>query len=96
MAIQLLRNEDKGRWDEFVKHSSASTCYHLSGWKNVIERSFGHTTYYLLEQEGKEVRGVLPLVQLKSVLFGNFMVSLPYFNYGGICADTGKISDRFL
>jgi serine/alanine adding enzyme len=96
MAIQLLRNEDKGRWDEFITNSSASSCYHLTGWKDVIERSFGHNTFYLMEQEGNDVRGVLPLVQLKSVLFGNFMVSLPYFNYGGICADTGEISNRLL
>jgi serine/alanine adding enzyme len=31
--------------------------------------------------------GVLPLVSFKSVLFGKFLVSLPFVNYGGILAD---------
>ena len=29
---------------------------------------------------------MLPLVRLKSIVFGNFLVSMPFFNYGGICA----------
>jgi FemAB-related protein (PEP-CTERM system-associated) len=97
MAVEVLRNEDRERWDEYVTNSSRSTCYHLTGWKNVIEKSFGHKTYYLFSGNGNNnIDGVLPLIQLKSILFGNFMVSLPYVNYGGICADNEKISDRLL
>ncbi len=77
--------------------SSMSSCYHLTGWKDVIEASFGHKTYYLFAEDGRhEIRGVLPLVHLKSALFGNFMVSLPFFNYGGICADDDEIYGRLL
>ncbi len=32
--------------------------------------------------------GVLPLVEMRSALFGRFLVSLPFVNYGGILADT--------
>jgi FemAB-related protein (PEP-CTERM system-associated) len=42
---------------------------------------------YLLAENDHEVVGILPLVRLKSRLFGNFMVSLPFFTYGGVCAD---------
>lgn len=63
-----------------------SSCYHQIGWKEVIEKSFGHKTFYLMaEDESGDVVGILPLVQLKSRLFGNFLISLPYFNYGGAC-----------
>lgn len=75
--------------------SNDARCYHLTGWKDVIEQSFGHTTWYLLsEDERGAINGILPLVQLKSQLFGNFAVSLPYFNYGGLCADNAEISDH--
>lgn len=97
MTIQLLKNEDRSLWDEYVTKSAISTCYHLTGWKNVIERSFGHKTYYLFADEGEnDINGVLPLIHLQSILFGNFMVSLPYVNYGGICADNEEISNRLL
>ena len=32
---------------------------------------------------------ILPLVHLKSICFGSFMVSLPYFNYGGYARNAG-------
>ena len=77
--------------------SPDSCCYHLSGWKDVIERSFRHDTYYLYaEDESGQIKGILPIVQLKSILFGNYMVSLPGFNYGGICADNEEAREQLL
>lgn len=97
VRIRLYTEQDRERWDGFVNASDSSACYHLAGWKNVIERSFGHRTYYLLaEDSGNEIKGILPIVQLKSVIFGNFMVSLPYFNYGGICARNDEIGRLLL
>lgn len=88
MKIRLYEEKDAVRWDSFVNSRPDSNCYHLIGWKKVIEESFGHRTYYLLlEKDNGEISGVLPLVHLKSMLFGNFMVSIPYFNYGGICTE---------
>ena len=48
-------------------------------------------TCYLLAMENQAIAGVLPLVRLKSLLFGNYMVSMPFFNYGGFCADRPDI-----
>jgi len=36
------------------------------------------------------------MVHTKSLLFGNYMVSLPYVNYGGICSDHQEIRDQLL
>lgn len=88
LQVRELRSDERARWDEFVRGSDAATGYHLLGWKDVVEKSFGHRTHYLLcEDAGGRIVGVLPLVHLKSALFGSFMVSLPYFNYGGVCAN---------
>jgi len=95
--IRLYNEVDRNQWDRFVMASNTSNCYHLIGWKDVIEKSFGHKTYYILsEDREKKINGILPLVRLKSILFGDFMISLPYFNYGGICADNKEISDQLL
>ncbi len=92
MTIRFYTGQDKKAWDDYVMRSNNARCYHLTGWKDVIEQSFGHTTWYLLsEDERGAINGILPLVQLKSQLFGNFAVSLPYFNYGGLCADNAEI-----
>lgn len=81
-------------WDEYVMSSDRASLYHLSGWREVIEKSFGHATHYLSAEDSTAVHGILPLVHMKSLSFGNFLVSLPYFNYGGIVADDPAISEQ--
>jgi FemAB-related protein (PEP-CTERM system-associated) len=52
-------------------------------WLGVLERALGHTPYCLEAVEGEETRGFLPLALVRSWLFGRYLVSLPYLNYGG-------------
>jgi serine/alanine adding enzyme len=97
MQVRLYNPSDKDSWDRYVMGSGNSSCYHLIGWKDVIEKTFGHNTYYLLaEGEDGKIGGILPLVHLRSILFGNFMVSVPYFNYGGLCSDRAEIQQELL
>jgi FemAB-related protein (PEP-CTERM system-associated) len=95
-TVSIASNEslDLKSWESFAETAPNASLYHLYGWKDVIERTFGHPTFYLAAVgTGRRVAGVLPLVQLKSRLFGNLLVSLPYFNYGGICADSDEVRD---
>ena len=75
-------------WDRYVLASHGTTGYHLMGWRNIIEESFGHHTCYVVAKDGSgQVRGILPLVMLNSRLFGRFFVSVPFVNYGGVVGD---------
>ena len=84
--VELASTTDWPAWDEFVKHQPGASVYHLSGWRTVIQKSFGHDCPYLIAKRSDRVVGVLPLVRMQSRLFGHFMVSVPYFNYGGALA----------
>jgi len=77
---------DLERWDAFVMACPEATFFHRAGWRRVIEESFGHRTYFLQAEEGGAVRGVLPLVHLRSRLFGNVLVSNAFGVYGGPAA----------
>jgi FemAB-related protein (PEP-CTERM system-associated) len=80
-------------WDQYVLDQPHASGYHLVAWKGVIERAFGHRTRYLLAKDrAGNVRGVLPTVLLSSRLFGRFLVSIPFVNYGGLLAadDTAR------
>jgi len=97
MTIRTFSERDRDAWDRYVMGQTGASCYHLIGWKDVIEKSFGHKTCYLLSQDdGENINGILPLVFLHSLFFGRFAVSLPFFNYGGICADDYHIRNRLL
>ena len=77
--------------DRYVHAHPAATGYHLSGWRGVIERAFGHETRCLAADVARrQVAGVLPLVFFNSRLFGRFTVSMPFLNYGGVVADTRR------
>jgi FemAB-related protein (PEP-CTERM system-associated) len=88
MNVRLAEAKDGPLIDRFVDESGASSVYHYSRWQRVVEESFGHKWYCLVcEEEPGRVVGTLPMVHMDSFLFGNFLVSMPYFNYGGVCAD---------
>lgn len=96
MAIHSY-NETGTEWNEYAALHRDGTNYHQYGWRNVIENSFGHRTHYLVARDGtKAIRGLLPLTHMKSKLFGNLLVSLPFFNYGGVLADDEDISRALL
>lgn len=95
MNVTILDDGRERDWAEYVDSHPGANFYHRIEWKGVMERSFGHATYYLMaEDEGKTV-GVLPIVHVKSRLFGSILCSMPFVNFGGIIAD-GADAERAL
>ena len=73
-------------WDAFVAAHPHATGYHEWAWRGVFERSFGHGSEYLVARRGGQIDAVLPLVEVRSWIFGHFLTSLPFVNYGGVLA----------
>jgi len=79
-------------WDAFVRSAPSWTHFHLHGWKGVIERVFGHECLYLEARDAAgRMAGVLPLVRVRSVVFGHYLVSMPFLNYGGPLGDADAV-----
>ena len=71
-------------WDEFVRRQRGWTHYHLYRWRDVIHAVHRHDCPYLVARtDDGALAGVLPLVRLRSVVFGHYLVSMPFLNYGG-------------
>lgn len=71
-------------WDAFVRTQTGWTTFHLSAWKSIVENVHGHECPYMVARDSSGgIAGVLPLVRVKSILFGHFLVSMPFVNYGG-------------
>jgi FemAB-related protein (PEP-CTERM system-associated) len=86
VVVRTFQDSDRPAWNAFVRAHPEGTFFHLAEWQDVLRRSFGHATHYLLAESGGEIRGVLPLAHVKSLLFGNALVSTPFCVYGGIVA----------
>jgi FemAB-related protein (PEP-CTERM system-associated) len=82
-AIALDTLQDRAVWDAFVRQHPQATAFHLSAWGRAIEKTFGHRAYYFAAVRGQDMLGILPLIHVKSRLFGNSLVSNGFAVYGG-------------
>lgn len=78
---------DASAWDAFLERTPGANFYQCHGWRAINHAEFGHETSYLMARSGDgTIGGVLPLVMLRSRLFGNILCSMPFVNFGGVCA----------
>lgn len=94
-AIAIAPYEEKLRaaWDDYVYRHPASSLFHLTAWKRVIERTFGFESRYLLVQQDGAIRGILPLFLVSNVVQGRTLISTPFAVYGGVCSDDEQTAD---
>ncbi|MGE0408150.1 MAG: hypothetical protein AB7P23_02680, partial [Amphiplicatus sp.] len=76
---------DAARWDAYVEERGSF--FHLFGWRRVIARAYGYDASYLMAVRDGKVAGVLPLVDVKSPLFGRNLISTAFTVGGGLVAD---------
>jgi serine/alanine adding enzyme len=90
ISVSEVRTYDDGiAWDRYVSSHPMASGYQLMAWRRVVHKAFGHRTLYLMvRDEHGEIRGVLPLVFVSSRLFGRFLVSMPFVNYGGVLTES--------
>ena len=81
LSVEEAAGED---WDPFVRQTAGASLYHLSGWTELAREVFGHRTLFVKARDASgTLAGVLPVIQQKSRLLGNFATSLAFYNYGG-------------
>lgn len=90
--IEITASASQAEWDAFVRGHDRANGYHLWAWRGIFEDAFGHETVYLSARQGGQIVGILPLVVLRSRLFGSFAVSLPFVDGGGICARDSEVA----
>lgn len=79
-------------WNAFAQAQAGYTHFHRYEWHDVMTGVFGHESIYLASRNaGGGIEGVLPLVRVKSIVFGHYLVSMPFLNYGGPIGTPGGI-----
>jgi len=91
MEIKQLALTDTANavhWDAFVLACPDATFFHRAAWQSILRNIFRHPTYFLYAEQDGKIEGVLPLAHIKSRLFGNSLIALPFAVYGGVAATT--------
>jgi FemAB-related protein (PEP-CTERM system-associated) len=91
LRVSIATGGDAGAWEAFVDARGDAAGYHSWRWRRVFADAFGHEPVYLAAREGSVITGVLPMVQIKSLIFGRTLTSLPFLNYGGVMADAPDV-----
>jgi FemAB-related protein (PEP-CTERM system-associated) len=96
VAVEILRDHREAEWDRYVRSAPGATFFHQLSWRWLVERTFGHRAHYLTALRDGHIAGVLPLFELKSLLFGHSLVSIPFAIGGGLVADDPAVEKALL
>ncbi|MDF1819130.1 MAG: FemAB family PEP-CTERM system-associated protein [Immundisolibacteraceae bacterium] len=88
---------DREHWNNFITNHPQASVYHRFEVADLIRQVFSQQPFYFksLDSLGS-INGVLPTIRLKSLLFGDYFVSMPYFNYGGVLAYNDEIATALI
>lgn len=83
VVIHPLTERSAPAWDKFIESQAGGTFFHKAAWSTVLSRAFRHKSMYAFAEQDGAITGVLPLVHVKTALFGNTLISSPFCVYGG-------------
>lgn len=84
LRVKFLTAEGRPAWDRFVlAECSEAGFFHRSGWRDVIETVYRQRCHYLYAERDGQIVGVLPLVHVRSPVFGNRLISTAFTIGGG-------------
>jgi len=90
--LEVLDLADAGpgttEWDEFVQNADGGTFCHLSAWQEVMRDVLGASCHYKVAvSKSGAWRGIHPLVRVRSLILGDYLMSMPFLNDGGPLGD---------
>lgn len=88
MIVGEMKEADRSTWDAYVQSAPCGLPYHLSGWREVLARTYGYETHFLMATEGERVAGVLPLFIVHSFLVGSRAMTM----MGGLCTGNDDVA----
>lgn len=86
VTIHELGQADEARWDAFVAACPGTSFFHRAGWRRVVAESYGYESHFRYARRDGAIVGILPLVHVKTRLFGNALISTGFGVYGGVAA----------
>lgn len=94
--VRAWRDDHAAAWDAFVLSHPRATFFHQTGWKGVLEETFGYEPHYLGAWRGDRLCGVLPLFACRSLKGKKALYSLPHTVYGGAVGEDRETEEALL
>lgn len=75
--------------DTYIRQHPDGLPQHLSGWRDVLRRTYGHQPHFLIAQQDEQIVGTMPLFEIRSRIIGSRLTTMP----GGLCADSEAVAE---
>jgi FemAB-related protein (PEP-CTERM system-associated) len=99
MSIRLADLGDaaeRRRIDDYVAAHPEAELFHRPQWSIAVEQGCRQRGHYLIAEARGRLAGCLPLIEVRSPLFGNALVSVGFGTGGGPIADDAAIADALV
>lgn len=95
-AIIDYTGEQESAWQEYVARTPEATICHDIRWHPIIRQHLGHRPRYIMAVDGSEVQGLLPLFVVSTWWGVKYLISIPWLDYGGACADSVEVESKLV
>lgn len=89
--IRNASESDAASWDAYVLAHPQGTFFHRYGWKRLLESTYRYPGHFLIAERAGAICGILPLGEVRHLLFGHSLISVPFCVYGGVLADDDAV-----
>ena len=97
LEMEIVNPLDYPKWDDLVLARPGYTFFHSAAWAKVLWEAYRYDPRYVLLTGGSgKVRGLIPLVRVKSLLRSERGVSLPFSDSCEPLLEEGIESERVL
>ena len=77
----IIDSRTYSSWDDLLLRTSGASFFHSSAWARVLAESYGYTPLYFAVIENGNLRALVALMEVNSILTGKRGVSLPFTDY---------------
>src|ERR1700710_1910259 len=95
-VADLADTAERQRIDDYVAAHPEAALYHRPQWSIAVEEGCRQRSHYLIAEDRNGLSGCLPLIEIRSHLFGNALVSVGFGTGGGPVADDTATADSLV
>ncbi len=96
VRVDFEHRDDFDRWQAYLACRDDTHCTDSGRWRLLFQELYGIRSYSYFFVAAGAVKGLVSLYHFRSPFMGNFLVTSPFFGYGGLYADDDDVRDALL
>src|SRR5271165_5764901 len=96
VTIKDFCSQIADEWDLFIASNPQATPFHSTAWMRSLQKTFDYENRSFYAERNGKIAGVLPLFMISNWIVGRCLISTPFADYGGICAEDEESADALV